>query len=75
MMKLMLLAATLVVEGPASVDGLDRDELLFGLPAFSVIDDVDVDNVHERNPLNRGCVADDIELDGSIAGYEITCYV
>lgn len=43
--------------------------------AFSVIDNVDVDNVHERNPLNGECVAEDIDLDGSIAGYEITCYV
>jgi hypothetical protein len=75
MILVAMLAMMLVVAGPASAEDLDGDELLFGFPAFSVIDDVDVDNVRERNPLDGECVVGDIDLHGFIAEYEITCYV
>ncbi len=46
------MAMAALAAGPASADeiDLDGDELLFlGYPAYSVIDDVDYENVRERN--------------------------
>ena len=81
--KLAILAATAAMTmalaaGPASADDfdLDGDELLFrGYPVYgSVVDDVDHENVREGSYLDGECVADDVDFDGSVAEWEITCY-
>ncbi len=75
--KLAVLAAiTAAMAGPASADDdLDRDDFLFfGYPFYSVIDDVDYENVRERNDKDGECRVDDVDLHGFIAEYEIVCY-
>jgi opacity protein-like surface antigen len=53
----------------------DDDSFFFGFPVVNVVEDVDFDNVRDRNSLEGECVADDVDLDGWIAEWEITCYV
>ena len=83
--KLMVLAATMAmttaaVAGPASADRFDEDDWRFrgypgwGYPYYNVIDDVDYENVRERNPRDGDCRVEDVDLDGFIAEYELTCY-
>jgi Ni/Co efflux regulator RcnB len=48
---------------------------VFGSPFINVIEEVDTQNVRERNPLDGDCVVEDIDLDGWIAEWEIICYV
>lgn len=74
--KLAVLAATMAVAGPASADDLDEDAVfLFGYPGYySVVDDVDYKNVRERNDKDGECRVNDVDLDGFIAEYEVTCY-
>lgn len=79
--KLAILAATaaitaaMAVAGPASADDRDRDDLLFfGYPFYSVVDDVDYENVRERNDRDGECRVEDVDFDGFIAEYEIVCY-
>jgi Ni/Co efflux regulator RcnB len=48
---------------------------IFGSPFINVIEEVDTQNVRERNPLDGNCVVEDIDLDGVIAEWEIICYV
>ena len=57
-----------------------HDDLLdigfvFGSPFINVIEEVDTQNVRERNPLKGDCVVEDIDLDGVIAEWKIICYV
>ncbi|MDP8974386.1 MAG: hypothetical protein M3N45_14760 [Actinomycetota bacterium] len=71
------MAMAAVAAGPASADeiDLDGDELLFlGYPAYSVIDDVDYENVRERNHKNGDCFVEDVDRDGFVAEYELTCF-
>jgi hypothetical protein len=78
----MLLAAlamtATIVAGPASADeiDLDGDDGLFflGYPGYSIVDDVDYKNVRERNDRDGECRVQDVDLDGFIAEYELTCY-
>lgn len=73
----MAMTATMVA-GPASADeiDLDRDEGLFflGYPGYSIVDDVDYENVRERNDRDGECHVQDVDFDGFIAEYELTCY-
>jgi opacity protein-like surface antigen len=69
------MAMAAVAAGPASADEIDGDELLFlGYPAYSVMDDVDYENVRERNHKDGDCLADDVDRDGLVAAYELTCF-
>lgn len=76
----VLLAATATVAtmaitaDPASADDFDGDELFFGYPGYSTVDDVDYVNVRERNDRDGECRVDDIDRDGFVAEYEIVCY-
>jgi hypothetical protein len=72
-----MLAMMLVMAVPAWADDFDfgEDDLVFGFPSINVVDDVDVENVRERNPKDGECFADDVDLDGFVAEWEITCYV
>ena len=74
-MVVTAMAMAAVVAGPASADDFDGDGLLFfGYPTFSVVDDVDYVNVRERSHRDGDCFVEDIDLDGFIAEYELTCY-
>lgn len=71
------MATAALAAGPASADeiDLDGDELLFlGYPAYSVIDDVDYENVRERNHKDGDCLVEDVDRDGFVAEYEFTCF-
>ena len=69
------MAMAAVAAGPASVDEIDGDELLFlGYPAYSVIDDVDYENVRERNHKDGDCLVDDVDRNGLVAEYGLTCF-
>ena len=71
------MAMAAVAAGPASADEIDLDgnELLFlGYPAYSVIDDVDYENVRERNHEDGDCFVEDVDRDGFVAEYELTCF-
>ena len=72
-----MLAMMLVMAVPAWADDFDfgDDDLVFGLPGINVVDDVDVENVRERNSKDGECFVDDVDLDGFVAEWEITCYV
>ncbi len=59
--------------GPASADDFD-DALLFG-PTYTVVEDVDFENVRERNPRDGECIVDDRDRDGVITELEVTCFV
>jgi hypothetical protein len=64
-----------VAAGPAAADDFDGDDLLFfGYPAYNVVDDVEFQNVRERNPRDGECFVDDVDLDGFVAEYELVCY-
>lgn len=67
--------AMAAVAGPATADDFDGEELLFfGYPAYSVVDDVDFENVRERSPRDGECFVEDLDLDGFVAEYELMCY-
>ncbi len=70
------MAMAALVAGPASADDLDEGERLFwGYPGYySVVDEIDIVNVRERNPRDGECFVEDLDLDGIVAEYEITCY-
>jgi hypothetical protein len=80
MKKLMVLAAMLammlVMAVPAWADdrNFGDDELVFGFPGINVVD-VEFENVREKNPKDGECFADDVDLNGFVAEWEITCYV
>ena len=46
----------------------------FVYPYFAVVDDVDYENVRERNDRDGECRVADLDLDGFIAEYELVCY-
>jgi hypothetical protein len=72
-MAAMTMAA--VAAGPASADDFDGDELLlFGYSDYSMIENIDYENVRERNDRDGECRVDDLDFDGFIAEYELTCY-
>lgn len=74
-MAVAAMATAAVAAGPASADDLDGDELLlFGHPGYSTIDDIDYENVRERNDRDGECRVADLDFDGFVAEYEITCY-
>ena len=52
-----------------------REAINHDFPFISVIDDIDFENVGERNSLEGDCVPEDVDLDGFIAEWEITCFV
>jgi hypothetical protein len=71
------MAMAAVAAGTASADeiDLDGDELLFlGYPTYSVIDDVDYENVRERNHKDGDCLVEDGDRDGYVTEYEFTCF-
>ena len=70
------MAVSMLAAGPASADDFDRDDLFFvGYPGYySVVDEIDYVNVRERNPRDGECSVTDLDLDGIIAEYELTCY-
>ncbi len=71
------MAMAALATGPASANeiDLDGDELLFlGYPAYSVIDDVDYENVRERYHKDGDCLVEDVDRDGFVAEYELTCF-
>ncbi len=66
-----------LVSGPASADDRDLDdELSFrGYPIYgNVVDDLEYENVGERSRLDGECFVEDVDLDGLVAEWEITCY-
>lgn len=74
-MAVAAMAMTAVAAGPASADDFDGEDLFFfGSPNHSVIDDVDYENVRERNPRDGECFVEDVDLDGFIAEYDLVCY-
>src|SRR5215212_7793865 len=44
-------------------------------PFVSVIDDLETEQVGNNNPLEGDCVPTDLDFDGFIAEWEITCFV
>jgi len=44
-------------------------------PFVSVIDDLDTEQVGNNNPLEGDCVPTDLDFDGFIAEWEVTCFV
>lgn len=71
------MAMAAVAAGPASAGeiDLDGDELLFfGYPTYSVVDDVDYENVRERSHKDGDCVVEDVNWDGFVTEYELTCF-
>ena len=82
--KLAILAAmaamttAALAAGPASADNDgDRDDVVrhHGYPVYGyVVDDVDYENVGERSRLDGECFVEDIDLDGLVAEWEVTCY-
>ena len=76
-MVIATMAIATVAAGPASADeiDLDGDDLFFGYPVFgAVIEEVDYENVRERNPRDGECFVEDVDLDGFIAEYELSCF-
>lgn len=74
-MVMAAMSVAAVAAGPASADHLDGDDLfLFGYYGYSVIEDIDYENVRERNDRDGECRVDDLDFDGFIAEYELTCY-
>ncbi len=83
--KLAILAAmaamttAALAASPASADN-DRDfdgvGRYHGYPIYGggVVDDVDYENVGERSRLDGECFVEDVDLDGLVAEWEITCY-
>ena len=71
------MAVAMLAAGPASADDLDRDEMIFfGYPGYySVVEDIDYENVREKNPRDGECFVEDLDFDGIVAEYEITCYL
>ncbi len=80
--KLAILAATAAMTmaltaGPASAGHRDLDDELFfhGYPICgNVVDDVDYENVSESSHLDGECFADDVDFDGLVTKWELTCY-
>jgi len=61
-------------------DDIDVEDLGFfpfiGFSPFvSVLDDLDIEQVGNNNPLEGSCVATDLDFDGFIAEWEVTCFV
>ena len=52
---------------------IDNSDFFLGAP-FLVVDDVDVENVANRNPLEGDCFLTDLDFDGFIAEGEVTCF-
>ena len=52
---------------------VDDNDVFLGAP-FLVVDDVDVENVANRNPLEGDCFLTDLDFDGFIAEGEVTCF-
>ncbi|GEM_PF-2260011 len=76
-MIMAAMAITAIAAAPASAGDFDfnDDEIsFFGSPFIAVIDDVDFENVRERNDREGECRVDDVDLDGFIAEFEITCF-
>lgn len=74
-MVMAAMATAAIAVGPASADDFDYDdEFFFSYPLIAVVEDVDFENVRERNDRYGECFVDDLDLDGFIAEYEITCY-
>ena len=79
--KLAILAATaatvaaMATAGPASAHDRDEDGPFYrGYPIYGIVDDVDYENVREGSHLDGECFADDVDLDGLVAEWEVTCY-
>jgi hypothetical protein len=70
MVMATMLAMMLVMAVPTWAD-----DLVFGSPGINVVDNVEFENVRERNSKDWECIADDVDLDGFVAEWEITCYV
>jgi opacity protein-like surface antigen len=89
-MVMAAMATAAVAAGPASAndwngwndrndrnghDWNDRhDDDFFGYPYVAVVDDVEYENVRERNDRDGECRVEDLDLDGFIAEYELVCY-
>jgi hypothetical protein len=77
MVMATMLAMMLVMAVPAWADDLNfgDDDLVFGFPGINVVDNVEFENVRERTSKDWECIAVDVDLDGFVAEWEITCYV
>ncbi len=77
-MVMAAMAIAAIAAPPASAGDFDFDDdgynSFFFLPFIAVIDDVDFENVRERNDREGECYVDDVDLDGFIAEYELTCF-
>lgn len=75
-MKKLAILAAMAAAGPASANELDGDDTFFGYPGYfySVVDEVEYENVRERNDRDGECFVEDIDLDGFITEYELICY-
>ncbi len=77
-MVMAAMAIAAIAAPPASAGDFDFDDdeynSFFFLPFIAVIDDVDFENVRERNDREGECYVDDVDLDGFIAEYEVTCF-
>ena len=62
----------------APVNDVDDDDFffspLFGFPFVSTFD-VDFENVGPRNDFEGECIPTDLDFDGFIAEWEVTCFV
>ena len=50
------------------------NDFYFGYPYIAVIDDIEYENVRERNNRDGECRVADLDFDGYIAEYEVVCY-
>lgn len=81
-MVIAAMATAAVAAGPASANDWNgwndrndrRDNGFFGYPYVAVVDDVEYENVRERNDRDGECRVEDRDLDGFIAEYELVCY-
>jgi hypothetical protein len=78
-MVMAAMATAAVAAGPASANDRhgwnDRnDDDFFGYPYVALVDDVEYENVRERNDRDGECRVADLDLDGFIAEYELVCY-
>ena len=53
---------------------VDANDFFFLGAPFLVVDDVEFENVANRNPLEGDCFLTDLDFDGFIAEGEVTCF-
>jgi hypothetical protein len=54
---------------------VDDNDFIGFTPFISVLDDLETEQVGNNNPLEGDCVPTDLDFDGFIAEWEVTCFV